>query len=68
MLDAVVVIVHLIDVVHVVVVDVGPLQGLAAAKVLLSAKSVLIHAWLVFLGVDWHLGRGATKWSDLRGN
>lgn len=65
MLDAVVVVMQVVYIVHVVVVQIGPLQGLAATEVLLAAESVLVRAWLVLLSVDWDLGWGAAKWSDL---
>jgi len=67
-LGPVVVVVEVVHIVHVVVVDVSPFQGLGAAKVLLTAESVLVHSWLVSLAVGWNFcWRAAERADDLGG-
>lgn len=65
MLYPVVVVVEVVDVMNVVVMEVGTFQCLASTQVLLTAESILIYAWLIFLSVLWYFGWCATERSDL---
>jgi len=64
-LDAVVVVVEMVDIGHVVMVQVCSFQGLAATEILFTAECILVRAWLVLLSINWHLGWSASEWPDL---
>ena len=68
MLYPVVVVVEVIDIMDIVVMEVGTFQCLATTQVLLTAEGILIYAWLIFLSVLWHFGWGASERSDLGGS